>query len=382
MSTLDRDSPLCGTFLSPSNPIISTAMDRDRTHILAGHKSSIRLFKVCRNPGAEMFQQMCDLIPTQGLKQISWNQVFEEKIAVASDKEIMIYDMEDHGRDDAEFEKSTFRAKDYVGSINHIQWSNNHPNVILVSEGNLMRVWDLREGKLGSCIDARFLNTVNFDDVMPNFKINCDNTLIGSATYGGMIQLYDLQKIGHPDFNSVFMNVLSNGCSLFEFDPIERNCFYDCGLGQLNCWEITGGRAIQKASINSITSVSHLLRSKASPDIFFVVGQGSEKNEVEVHGFNIRHKYRPERLYRVPNISKVLNFMLAEKAELLVLHDKEKLVGFNMHNFSNLYTSAPCCPVLLDDEKHQLIYNLELPSDIVKRYDKKYSKPILYATEP
>lgn len=37
-----------------------------------------------------------------------------------------------------------------VGDIHHIEWMNNHANVMLVAEGAMFRIWDLRTGSNNS----------------------------------------------------------------------------------------------------------------------------------------------------------------------------------------------------------------------------------------
>lgn len=70
----------------------------------------------------------------------------DEKIAVASERKIIIYDMEKPVSDEEFSEYYSLSNRQRVGDINHIEWMNNHANVMLVAEGAMFRIWDLRTG--------------------------------------------------------------------------------------------------------------------------------------------------------------------------------------------------------------------------------------------
>lgn len=104
--------------------------------------------------------------------------------------------------------------KNNVGAIHHIEWKNNHLNVMLVAEGSMFRIWDLNMGSVGSGTKLNFLSEVDFQGMTPRFRVNMDNTLMGSQSHDGHIKLYNLGILGHAEF-SFPVNVSSPGCSLF-----------------------------------------------------------------------------------------------------------------------------------------------------------------------
>jgi hypothetical protein len=63
----------------------------------------------------------------------------------------------------------------------------------------------------------------------PKFKVNANDSLLGALSNDGHIKLFDLRMVGHSEFSSVLFDISSPGCSLFEFDPVSHNIFYECG---------------------------------------------------------------------------------------------------------------------------------------------------------
>lgn len=105
---------------------------------------------------------------------------------------------------------------------------NNHANVMLVAEGSQFRIWDLRAGANNGA-KLEFFNELSFDQIHSRFKVNSNDTLIGSFSYDGYVKIFDLRKLGHSEFSNPLYNVSVPFVSVFEFDPKNPNVFLSCG---------------------------------------------------------------------------------------------------------------------------------------------------------